>query len=140
MRDILNKAMGDKLRSYLNKYPQIIAGYLFGSRIKKTNLPSSDLDLGLICLNKKNLPVTDIFFDFKKFFPEYILDPVILDLNNNPLVLIQVINGKQIYQYTLSDRLDLETRIIYLFEDYRNYQKINRYYLDKSFKEGIYAS
>lgn len=136
---IINFTRTEKVNKILASYPLIISGYLFGSRIKGRHTSKSDLDLGLLCLSKRSLDSPAISVQLEKIVTAYALDVEILDLESDPLILIQVINGKLIYQKTLSERASLETRILHLYEDDKVLGKIRSYYLYKSFKEGIYA-
>lgn len=123
----------------LKEYPQIIAGYIFGSRIKGNNSRDSDLDMALVCFDKNGISPVDLALKIEKIIPKYLLDLSVIDLNNDPLILTQVLNGKMVYQKSLSERVELEKNILHLYEDSLNFRKIRDHYLEKSFKEGVYA-
>lgn len=139
MKEILSEQQLQAVRKFLKKQQKIIACYLFGSRVSASSHPKSDLDIGVLCVDKKGISPVEIAINLSKSIPDYQPDASILDLNDDPLVLIRVINGMLVYQKSLAERIALETRILHLYEDYRHLRSISNYYLNKSFREGIYA-
>lgn len=139
MKNIISVPEKKQLQDLLCKYPQIISVYLFGSRVKSTDKPKSDLDVGIVCLDKKEISPLEMGETINKIIPKYDTDISVSDFNGDPLLLIQIINGKLIYQKNLKARLLMETQILHLYEDYQILRKISKYYLEKSFKKGVYA-
>lgn len=121
------------------RIPNVVSAYLFGSRAKGKSLASSDLDIGVVCLDKAGISPVDLSLKLQRFIVRYQIDLSVLDLSSDPLVLIQVINGPVIYQESLAARSALETRILHLYEDDRFFRKISNYYLQRSFERGVYA-
>lgn len=140
MKKIISIDKLNTLRQLFSGYRQIIAVYLFGSRIKGNFIKSSDLDVGILCEEKKGLNPLAVFTEVSQIITDYTPDIVTVDLNDDPVFLIRIINGKVLYQKNLLERISLETRILHLYEDQQAFGRIRKYYLDKSFKEGVYAS
>lgn len=139
MGKIISAKQQKLIENLLKLYPAIAAGYLFGSRVKGKNLPTSDLDLGLVCPKKEEFSPLELAVGLDKLNLPYKLDPVVVDLEDNPLLLIQIVNGKVVYQKSLGERVDLETRILHFYEDSRPLREIKKHYLERSFREGVYA-
>ncbi len=139
MVDILSGKTVKSMQDILKTYPQVVASYLFGSYFSGKTHPKSDLDIGIVCFNKQGISPVAIGTKLGELISNYQADVSLLDLNDSALVLIQVINGKLVYQKSLAERAALETRILHLYEDYSYFRKIHNYYLNKSFREGVYA-
>ena len=116
-----------------------MAVYIFGSQISGRKRPTSDLDIAVLCLAKNRLNQLESAVKIQNVIRGLETDLVVVDLSDNPLLLIQIINGKMIYQKDLTSRAQLEARILHLYEDSRHLRKIENHYLKKSFTEGIYA-
>lgn len=140
MKNILNQDQQRILKKMLSSYPQIVAGYLFGSRTKGTNTQESDLDMALVSQNKEGLSPIEIALRVEKIVKNYKTDVSILALDDSPLLLKEALNGKVIYEKNPVERVELETRILNFYEDFLAFRKVANYYLDKSFKEGVYAN
>lgn len=130
----------EAIRQILINMPQIVAGYLFGSVSHGKQTTGSDMDLGFLCFDKGNLDIVSLSMTISDIFPKVEIDVLILDLNDKPLILREVICGKVIYQKSMEERAALETRIIKLHEDNQYFQSIKRLYLNQSFIKGIYAN
>lgn len=139
MADIITLKQKEKLKSLLRQYPKIIAGYIFGSRLKGQNHPDSDLDIGLICFDKNGVSPLDLTVKISKIILKPEVDVVLVDLKSDPLLLIQMASAKVIYEKSLGKRTLLENKILLLYEDSKPLTAIKNYYLEKSFKEGLYA-
>ena len=137
--NILNKIIIAKIQKIASRKPQIISGYLFGSyQTGKTHI-TSDIDLGFICFDKSALDIPSFMLNISSLFTPKDADVIVCDLNEKPIILMEMINGRLIYQKDSDLRIKLETRIFKLYEDYLHYLSIKKIYLDKSFSEGIYA-
>lgn len=121
------------------KEPEIIAGYLFGSYAQKKNHAASDVDMGFLCFEKKKIDVVSFSLKVAKLFLPKETDVLICDLNERPLILMEIINGQVIYEKNPLSRIFLETRILKLYEDYQHLKEISNYYLNQSFMRGVYA-
>lgn len=128
-----------KISEIAEKNKEVIAGYLFGSYAKGKSSVSSDIDLGFICFDKGNLDIRTFSLEISKIISTAKADVCVVDLSDNPVLLLEIINGKVIYQKNVGARVNLEVRILKFYEDYLHLKKISKYYLNKSFKEGIYA-
>lgn len=139
MADILSEKTIKSIQIILKTYPQVVSCYLFGSYFSGKTHPKSDLDIGVVCIDKQGTSPIEIGTKIGESISNYQADVSFLDLNDSALVLIQIINGKLVYQKSLAERAALETRILHLYEDYRYFRRIHNHYLDKSFREGVYA-
>lgn len=139
MKNIFSQKQIAVLSRVLKSYSQIVAGYIFGSRVKGTDLPKSDLDLALVCFRKEGLSPIIVIDRINRIISGYKLDITIVDLDDDPIFFRQVLQGQVIYQKNLYKRVELETRMLQIYEDNKFLTRIKNYYLDKSFKEGIYA-
>lgn len=139
MNSSLNPRKLKHLREITQKEPEIVAGYLFGSYSQGRQRRESDIDLGFICFKKKNIDVVSFSLVVSKLFLPKEVDVLVCDLNERPLILMEMINGKITYQKSLKERTLLETRILKLYEDHQHLKNISNYYLSQSFTKGVYA-
>lgn len=139
MTDILTDQL-NQIKKIASAYPQIVAGYLFGSYGRNRQRKGSDIDLGCICFDKTNLDVITFSLALSKLFPTQKTDVVVGDLTEKPIILMEMVKGKLLYQKSLRERSLLEVRILTLYEDYLHVQSIKNYYLTQSFIKGIYAN
>ena len=140
MNNLISKENIDKITKLLKKEEAIICAYLFGSRLKGKEIKSSDLDIAAVCFDKSDVDIRKLMAEVQKIFPKVETDFSLADLESEPIFLIQIINGRVIYEKSTTDRASLESKIILKYEDTRRFRNIRNYYLDKSFKEGIYAN
>ena|SRR3990170_5018146 len=139
MKNPISKEVVGKIKNLLVSEKQIICAYIFGSQVKGKETKSSDLDIAAVCFEKKNVDIRKLMRKFQEIFPEVETDFSLVDIENDPLFLMQIINGKVIYEKTLNQRTKLETAILHKFEDSEHLRRIDDNYLNKSFEEGIYA-
>lgn len=140
MKNIITSKQKEELKKLLQQYPNIIAGYIFGSRFKGTNRQDSDLDIGLVCFNKDDISPLELNLEIAKIITKPEIDTILTDTNSDPLLLIQMIDGEVIFEKNLSDRTELESRILWIYEDNKNLIKIKNYYLQKSFNKHTVAN
>lgn len=139
MKNHLSDDQKTRVTNFLKGNSQIIAGYLFGSRVSEKNYASSDLDLGILCFSKQGFSPIELGLGIDKIIDNYEADVRVADLSDDPVFLMQVINGVVIYQKNSYERTDLETRILFSYEDTKHLREIKNFYLENSFKEGVYA-
>lgn len=139
MKTVLNQSNINSIKTLINKQSDIIAAYLFGSSAFDKQTPASDVDLGFLCLSKQNIPIVGLSTEISRVLSEKEVDVIVADLTDKPLLLMEIIKGKLIYEKSTDKRVALETRILKLYDDYLHLNRIKSYYLSKSFSEGIYA-
>lgn len=139
MKQPLNTSKLAHIRNLAAKEPEIVAGYLFGSYAAGKQSTTSDLDLGFICREKKDIDVLSFALAVSKLFLPREVDVVVSDLNDSPLILSQMMSGRLIYQKNIEQRIALEVKILKLYEDYLHLRNISNIYLKQSFTQGIYA-
>lgn len=140
MRQIITSTKIRKIQKLAAKEPEIVAGYLFGSYAFNRQKLTSDLDIGFICFERKDIDIVSFSFEVGKIFHSLEVDVVVSDLTDPPLIIAQMMNGKVIYQNNIDQRVILETRILKLYEDYLHLRNISNIYLNQSFTKGIYAN
>lgn len=137
--EILSDEKISQIREIASKNPQIIAGYLFGSYQTGKQRSKSDIDLGFLCFDKTGLAIPSFSLSISKLFLPKDADVNTFDIEEKPLILIEIINGMVIYQKSIDERILLEKRVLKFYEDYLHLQSIKNYYLNKSFAQGLYA-
>ena len=103
------------IRKIADKNPQIIAGYLFGSYSTGKQRAGSDIDLGFNCFDKSGVNLTAFTLAVSNLFSRKDTDITVTDLTEKPIVLIEMINGKVIYQKNSTDRTLLSFPISAVF-------------------------
>ena len=129
-----------RLKSLFENKPSIVAAYIFGSYSKGKQTAKSDLDIGLICTDKAAFNQFKMSLEIDNIIRFPTVDLVICDLDSDPFLLSNILNGVVVYQKSVTERSTYEATILKLIEDNNHYQKIKDYYLNRSFKEGIYVN
>jgi predicted nucleotidyltransferase len=128
------------LQTLLKKERSIVAVYLFGSYSKGNHTKSSDIDIGVLCDNKSDLDILALSLKIGGLINPKLTDVTIVDTKSQPLLLSEIINGKVIYENSVDKRVKSESEILRLVEDFKHLQNIKTYYLNQSFREGLYAN
>jgi predicted nucleotidyltransferase len=142
MNKLLNKTVIEKLKAVFSQNKEIVAVYLFGSRINGFAKTGSDLDLAIFVTNRNKISERMILKSFvnKDFGIPYEIDLVCADLDSPPILLLQIIkNGVCIYEKNKSQKVDLEAKIMNIYYDNQYMRNIYNYYLEKSLQEGSYG-
>ena len=135
----INSEIQDSLDKILKSSP-VIAGYIFGSRIRGIHSATSDLDMALVIDNPQEIDYTQMYSRLSKLFPDIELDLRIVSSKTNLLFIFQILkNGKCIYSKDEKERIIFETRSMREFYDSEKIRQIYDYYLNKSLKEGNFG-
>ena len=118
------KELSEKLKVILIEYPYIASAYLFGSQVKGTTNPTSDIDIAILI--KNNAPKGRELIheeDYLSYRIEKILNGKKVDLvefNSQGLIFQHNIlkTGKLIYDSDPNFRIKFEARVISNFCDF----------------------
>ena len=121
--------------------PQIIAVYLYGSRVKGYAIKSSDTDIGVVVDSRDELEnEREIVFQISNALPFKNSDVRIIDIKSAKIYVRNVIkNGKVLYVRSESDRIRFETKAMKLFYDQSYLRKIYEHFLYKQINEDKYG-
>lgn len=116
-----------KLRKINMKNLGILAVYLFGSEAEKTNAVNSDIDIGILLKNKKQLEDTRPLYNAvyselaRVFKPTFLRELDIVFLRNAPLTLQYeaITKGKVIYEEDPVQRADYEEMVVNQYMDFK---------------------
>ncbi len=105
----------------------ILAIYLFGSEAEGTKTGKSDVDIGILLKDLKNLEDTRLLYNAiylelsKVFKPTFLRELDIIFLQNAPLTLQYeaITNGKIIYEENPVKRADYEEMIVNQYMDFK---------------------
>lgn len=105
----------------------VLAVYLFGSEAEETKIIESDIDIGILLKNTKNLEDTRLIYNAvyselsEVFKPSFLRELDIVFLQNAPLTLqFEVITkGKIVYEEDPTQRADYEEMVINQYMDFR---------------------
>lgn len=116
-----------KLNKYKMKELGIIAVYLFGSESEGATTIRSDIDIGIVLKDPKNLEDTlplynAIYSELSKAFkPTFLREIDIVFLQSSPITLQHnaMLYGKVIYEEDPIQRVDYEERVINQYMDFK---------------------
>lgn len=129
----LNHLQLEKLQNIFKKMPQVLAVYLYGSRVKGYDLKSSDLDVAVVVDSIEGIDYGDLYFKVSQNIKETEIDLRITTPQKDLVYLYEVIGGKYIYQRSKADRINFETRVLKNFYDGKHIRDIYHHYLKQSF-------
>lgn len=116
-----------RLRNYKVKKFGILAIYLFGSKAEGATTIRSDIDIGIVLKNPKNLEdarplYNTIYSELSKVFrPTFLRELDIVFLQNTPVTLQYnaIKYGKIIYEDDPIQRADYEERVVNQYMDFK---------------------
>lgn len=137
----LNKETIAKLKKVLAKEPEVLAVYLFGSKITSQARPDSDLDLAIAVADRSK---KEEFYFLKKIGPVSGLGNFhlsVVDLrNSSPLFIHQIVKGGvPIYEKSKEQRVAFQAQAASRYFDSQHLRNIQNYYLGKRIEEGSYG-
>lgn len=132
MLDISNETKNN-LGKILQAEENIIAAYVFGSRIKGTAGKKSDLDLALVVKDESLVSYGALYLQINNLFPSLEVDVRIVSINSSPLFLFQILkNGICIYKKEESERVKFEVSVLKNYYDGEHLRGIYNHYLKKT--------
>ena len=123
----------EKLQKLFKKMPQVLAVYFYGSRIKGYEAKNSDLDIAVVVDDIKGIDYGKLYLQVTKIIQHIELDLRVATLKNDPTYLSEVIKGQCVYQRSMEDRLNFETKVLRGFDDGKHIRDIYYHYLKQSF-------
>lgn len=122
-----------KLQNIFKKMPEVLAVYIYGSRIKGYAAKGSDLDIAIVVDDIKDINYDKFYFPISEIIKDVELDLRIVTPKQDLIYLYEVIGGKFIYQRSKEDRIIFETRVLKNFYDGKHIRDIYHHYLKQSF-------
>lgn len=130
-----------KIKGYFAKQKDVLAVYLYGSFVKGVAHKRSDLDVGVLFDGKVNLysRLGQIYSDLCDL--KLPAEPEVRDisLEYSPVFLMNVIQGKLIYEKNEIERINFEVAVMKTFYDTQKLREVDYYYMKKRLQEGTYG-
>lgn len=123
----------EKLQEIFKKMPQVLAVYLYGSRVKGYAAKGSDLDIAIVVDDIKGVDYDMFYFPISEVIKGVELDLRIVTPKKDLIYLFEVISGKCLYQRSEEDRINFETKVLRNFYDSKHIRDIYYHYLKQSF-------
>lgn len=134
--EILQEQLQD-LNQLFKKLPQIVAVYLYGSRVSKRELPKSDLDVAVIAESIESIDYGKLYFAVSQIIKDYEIDLRIITKKTAPTFIFEVIKtARCIYQRSDTEKVQFETKALSEYYDSEHLRKIYDSYL-KAFFERV---
>lgn len=121
------------IQNIFKHLPQIVAVYLYGSRMGGYAAKGSDLDIAIIVDDIQGINYDQLYAKISKIIMHVELDLRVVTFKDDPTYLFEVIKGQCIYQRSDRDKINLETRALRNFYDGQHIRDIYYYYLKQSF-------
>lgn len=130
----------EQIKVAVEKEPEIIAVYVFGSAVKGDMGAESDLDVALVVKHKNSTSEDQLYHLIRNVhFPQE-LDLSVVDLHSSPLFLYQIISsGKRIYACNELEANNFESQVLSRYYDTAHMRSIYYYYLKDKFPH-VYAN
>lgn len=120
----LEKAL-DKIRKVLEKRPEVLAAYLYGSHAKGYAREGSDVDVAVLTVPDFELPGYGYQFELEDLLNDAVKDfkveAVVVDFMSLPLKHSSVVQGRLIYSKDDLLRAKEQVRILYDYEDMKGF-------------------
>lgn len=130
-----------KIQDYFAKQKDVLAVYLYGSFVKGSIHKRSDLDIAVLFSKPVNLyrRLGRIYSDLSDL--KLPAEPEVreITLNDSPVFLMNVIQGKLIYAGNDHARIRFEVAASNEFYDTKMLRDIKYFYMDKRLEEGTYG-
>ena len=142
MKNIISKAQKHKFQRFIKRnFREVIAIYLYGSRVKGYANSKSDTDAAVVVEDKNKVKDT---LDFMNQIASHLKvrepDVRVVDKDSSSAFLFQVIKeGKLLYERTREERENFEVQVLLSFFDTSRIRQIYREYLYKQIKEDAYG-
>lgn len=130
----------EQIKLAVEKEPEIIAVYVFGSAVKRYMGAESDLDIALVVKHKNSISEDKLYHLIQHIhFPKE-PDLSIVDLHSSPLFLYQIISsGKRIYAHDELEANIFESNVLKRYYDTAHLRSIYYHYLKDKFSQPLYA-
>ncbi len=123
-------------RFFRNK-PQVVAAYLYGSRVTGYSSNNSDLDIAVVVNDTSGIDYGKFSFQVNQMFPDFETDLRIITKGTSPTFIFQVIRNNQcIYQKSDKEKVQFESKALRDFYDAAHLRDIYDSYLKSFFAGG----
>ncbi len=120
----LEKAL-EKIKKVLEKRPEVLAGYLYGSHAKGYAREGSDVDIAILTIPDFEIPGYDYQFEIEDLLNNAVRDfkveAVAVDFMSLSLKHSSVVQGHLIYSKNDLLRAKEQVKILYDYEDMRGF-------------------
>ncbi len=125
------------IKKYFTNQPQVVAVYLYGSRVANYNNNNSDLDIAVVVKNTNGIDYGEFSLQVNQMFPDYETDLRIITKDTSPTFIFQVIKNNQcIYQKSDREKVQFESRALSDYYDGAHLRDIYDSYLKSYFVKG----
>jgi len=128
MEKSLEKAL-EKIRKVLEKRPEVLAAYLYGSHAKGYAREGSDIDVAILTAPDFEVPGYGYQFDIEGLLNDAVKDfkveAVVVDFMSLPLKHSSVVQGQLIYSKNDLLRAREQIQILDNYEDMKDFYELN---------------
>lgn len=130
-----------KIQDYFASQKDVIAVYLYGSFADENPHKGSDLDVAVLFDEEVNLynRLGSLYGNFPKLSIQAEPEVRNISLQDSPVFLMNVIQGKCIYAKDEVKRVEFEVAIMREFYDTQKLRNIDYDYMKKRIREGTYG-
>lgn len=129
------------IKKYFATQEDVVAAYLYGSFATGNTHQGSDIDIGV--LFKKPITTFEVVSRIHSDLCDLDLpgEPEVrnIDLNQTPVFLRSVIQGKLIFSKDEIKRIRFEVNVMRIFRDTEYYRNLRYFYLSQRIKEDKYG-
>lgn len=130
----ISKEKIGQLEKIFIKQQNVVAAYVYGSRIKGYANVKSDLDLAIVVDDVDRINYQDLYLKINQIFSKLEIDLRIVTSSSSPIYLLQILkSGKCIYQRDELEKVNFETKALKDFYDSQHIRDIYDHYLKQSF-------
>lgn len=140
--NILTDNQIKKIQDYFARQEDVVAVYLYGSFAKESNHKKSDIDFGVLFNSsvKAHHKLEEISNNLSNLLSLKIeVDVRDICLDQSPIYLLNVIQGKLIYARNEIERINFEVAVMKEFYDTQRLRDISYSYLKSRLEKGIYG-
>ncbi len=125
-----------QLRNMFKKQQNVVAVYVYGSRLKGYNTAKSDLDLAVVVDDVDKINYQSLYLKINQLFKKIEIDLRIVTAKSSPTYLFQVLkSGQCVYQRDEIEKVQFETKALKDFYDSQHLRDIYDRYLRQAFIE-----
>lgn len=131
----LNPQTLENLQKVFETVPQVLAVYLYGSRIEGYHQKASDLDMAAVADDTQGINYGDLIFRVNQIIKDVETDLRIITRQTSPAFAFQVIKtGQCIYQKSDKEKVQFEARVLSDYYDGSYIRNIYNSYLKPFFE------
>ena len=125
-----------QLRNMFKKQQNVVAVYVYGSRLKGYSTAKSDLDLAVVVDDVDKINYQSLYLKINQLFKKIEIDLRIVTAKSSPTYLFQVLkSGQCVYQRDEIEKVQFETKALKDFYDSQHLRDIYDRYLRQAFIE-----